>query len=187
MILAPHGMNVGSRYDIYGRAVLPWLMGSDRGRAQANSSQKSLELQSDGLFDSLTGALAPERFLEILASELRMASREHRQITLISIRLSEEQLTRQIDEQELLLTQLAGKIRDQLRAGDYCARISETGFWILIRGDGESARKAAPRLIGQSTDGLVNELLWRVEFCESESGENIKNLLRRMDAIHFTK
>jgi hypothetical protein len=52
----------------------------------------------------------------------------------------------------------------------------------MVRGDEEAARKAAPRLINRE-----DEELWRIEFCESESGENIKNLLRRMDAIHFTK
>ena len=165
---------------------------SDRGRAQADSAPKRLELRSDGLVDSLTGAMAPERFLEILTNELRMAAREARLITLISIRLNEHlnsdlQPTGQIEEQELLLTQLASAIQSQLRAGDHCARISESGFWILIRGDGDSARRAAPRLLSQSTAGVGDEALWRVEFCESEAGESVKNLLRRMDAIHFTK
>jgi GGDEF domain-containing protein len=136
--------------------------------------------------------MAPERFLEILTNELRMAAREDRLITLISIRLidhhnSDHQPNEQIEEQELLLTRLASAIQSQLRAGDHCARISETGFWILIRGDGDSARKAAPRLIGQSGLGVGDEALLRVELCESEAGESVKNLLRRMDAIHFTR
>ena len=148
---------------------------------------EKLELTNDGAVDALTGAVAPERFLAILTNELRMAARERRVITLISIRLMEQQLEESIEEQALLLIRLASEIRPRLRAGDYCARISESGFWILIRGDGESARKAAPRLIGEANLGVAQEGRWRVEFCESEAGESVKNLLRRMDAIHFAK
>ena len=143
-----------------------------------------IELASDGLVDSLTQALAPARFLEILRTELSMAAREGRKITLISARLREIPSSDEntVDHAELILYRFAQDLQKKLRAGDHCGRISEMGFWIMVRGDEEAARKAAPRLINRE-----DEELWRFEFCESEVGESIKNLLRRMDAIHFTK
>jgi len=143
-----------------------------------------IELASDGLVDSLTQALAPARFLEILRTELSMAAREGRKITLISARLREIPSSDEnaVDHAELILYRFAQDLQTNFRGGEHCGRISEMGFWIMVRGDEEAARKAAPRLINRE-----DEELWRFEFCESEVGESIKNLLRRMDAIHFTK
>ena len=86
----------------------------------------------------------------------------------------------EIDEIEVLLYNFADHLLSQLRAGDHCGRISESGFWAMIRGDEESARRAAPRLMSDA-----DEALWQIDFCESEDRETIKNLLRRMDALHF--
>ena len=137
-----------------------------------------IELTSDGVRDQLTGALAPARFLDILRAELSMANREGRIITLISIRLADP--TCSGVEDSLIL--FAASTASLLRTGDQCGRISEFGFWILLRGDQESSLIAAERFFAPH-----DEQQWSIDYCESEVGEDIKNLLRRMDAIHFTK
>jgi len=141
------------------------------------SKSDRIELTSDGVRDHLTGALAPARFLEIVRAELSMANRESRVVTLISIRLAEPSSSEVEDALILFATSTASL----LRTGDQCGRISEYGFWILLRGDQESSRVAAERFLAPH-----NADQWIIDYCESEPGEDIKNLLRRMDAIHFT-
>ena len=83
-------------------------------------------------------------------------------------------------EDSLIL--FAASTASLLRTGDQCGRISEFGFWILLRGDQKSSMIAAERFFAPHDDQQ-----WNIHYCESEVGEDIKNLLRRMDAIHFTK
>ena len=51
-----------------------------------------IEFTSDGTRDSLTGALAPARFLEVTRRELAIGVREGRAITLISVRFMAPEL-----------------------------------------------------------------------------------------------
>jgi len=81
---------------------------------------------------------------------------------------------------------LSTNIRRLLRGGDQIGRISEDGFWILIRGDINAAEIACERYMREVGESTWREM-WRIRYCESEVGEEIRNLLRRMDQIHFTK
>ena len=137
-----------------------------------------IEFESDGVWDSLTGALAPARFQEILEDEIAIAVREGRRITLISLHLNLQ------SDVDLLaaLKEFATALSPLMRRGDYLARISEYGFWILIRGDVEAAKIGFARVAKE-----IDVSIWRVHFCEAEVGEEMKNLLRRMDLIHFAK
>jgi GGDEF domain-containing protein len=161
-----------------------------------------IEFLSDGVNDSLTDALAPARFHEYLTGELSMANRERRTITLISLRLASISLrlaspaspgdsmrSAPYDSAEKIhheLKILSSDIRRLLRGGDQIGRISEDGFWILIRGDLNAAEIASHRFMREVGESTWREK-WRVRYCESEVGEEIKSLLRRMDQIHFTK
>ena len=154
-----------------------------------------IEFSSDGVTDSLTDALAPARFHEYLTGELSMANRERRTITLISLRLAspaasgDSMRSTPYDSAEKIhheLKILSSDIRRLLRGGDQIGRISEDGFWILIRGDLNAAEIASHRFMREVGESTWREK-WRVRYCESQVGEEIKNLLRRMDQIHFTK
>jgi len=81
---------------------------------------------------------------------------------------------------------LSINIRRLLRGGDQICRISEDGFWILIRGDISAAEIACERFMHEVGESTWREM-WQIRYCESEVGEEIRNLLRRMDQIHFTK
>jgi hypothetical protein len=152
-----------------------------------------IDFSSDGLTDSLTDALAPARFHELLIGELTMANREQRKITLISLRLLRGSIesegldsAKEVERIHLELQSLSLQVRRLLRGGDQIGRLSEDGFWILIRGDIRSAEIACDRFMLEMGESMLRDL-WQVRYCESEVGEELRNLLRRMDQIHFTK
>ena len=158
-----------------------------------NGAKAEIEFSSDGVSDSLTDALAPARFHEYLTGELSMANREKRTITLISLRISmssirpeDPKLAEAIESIHQNLKLLSTTIRRLLRGGDQIGRISEDGFWILIRGDTSAAEIACERFMHAVGESTWREM-WQIRYCESEVGEEIRNLLRRMDQIHFTK
>lgn len=170
-----------------------------------------IEFESDGVIDSLTHALAPARFQDILATELSKAFRSGEKITMVSAKCrlfgsfeeklgndsgmnNDPTLKRDLlkiesfnkvsrkNEIEEELKSFAETISGLLRSGDEIGRLSEDGFWILIHGEGAAAQRAVRRF-GES----INQESWELQICESENSDSVKNLLRRMDAIHFTK
>jgi GGDEF domain-containing protein len=169
--------------------------------------QRRVEFESDGVRDSLTGVLAPASFLEILGNELHVAAREKRAVTVISIRLTAMQpvLTQtsashraeiptdpikyqsDVALYEELLKSFAHQLSTLIRRGDYCARIAEDGFWVLTRGDICSAQIATKRYLLE-----LDPMDWSLAYHQSNAGqsdtaESMRQLLQRMDALHFTK
>lgn len=140
--------------------------------------EEAIEFESDGQRDSLTGLLAPLRFIEILTHEISLAIREDRALTLISLRLQNFGFTSDHDEARILI--LATEIREKIRAGDHCARMAEDGFWVLARGEIIAAQIASTRYL----DG-IEASDWRLRFCEVIRGERCASVLHRMDGLHF--
>jgi GGDEF domain-containing protein len=152
------------------------------------AGSERIEFISDGERDLLTDALAPSRFLSYLKSELSIARRERRAITVVSVRAMGDLSVGSNSvsgELELKLKKFVEVVAPLLRAGDHLGRISEDGFWMLIRGNRIDAEKALHRFSGTLAD--LNEGEWRIRYCESELEDQIENLLRRVDAIHFAK
>lgn len=144
--------------------------------------QQLIEFASDGERDSLTGVLAPARFLEFVASELQISRRESRKITLISIRCICKVERGGVTLIEGLLVNFARVAAALMRRGDRCGRVAEDGFWILIRGDRSSADRFIARIFME-----LDEKDWSTESIEKAEADDMKNLLRKMDLIHFTK
>jgi GGDEF domain-containing protein len=138
-----------------------------------------LEFESDGERDSLTGLLAPARFLAILESELAIAAREGRPLTLLTLALSAVNL-QPTESAERLLKNLAKTLLVQMRAGDHCGRIAEDGFWILARGDKAAVEIAARRYLDEHERSD-----WQISYCEVTAGESARELLRRADNCYF--
>ena len=142
-----------------------------------------LEFESDGERDSLTGLLAPARFVAILESEIAIAAREGRALTLLTISLSTAVNSMNpptIESAERLLKNLASTLLVQMRAGDHCGRIAEDGFWILARGDKTAVEIAAHRYLDEHERSD-----WLLSYCEAAAGESARELLRRVDACYF--
>jgi len=169
-----------------------------------------IEFSSDGVRDSLTGALAPARFNELLQSELAMANRDQRLITVLSLRLknisTKTSVQRDRDLIHQLLKSMADHLSPLLRSGDQLCRISEDGFWILMRAHLSDATTASKRLFpngfevdpglsssaslassaSPSTSRSLDQGVWRLQYCESEPGESLSSWIQRIDHCHFS-
>jgi GGDEF domain-containing protein len=147
-----------------------------------------LEFESDGERDSLTGVLAPARFLTVLESEVAIAVREGRALTLLTLSLSNKANSTKansmnpptMESAERLLKNMAITLHAKMRAGDHCGRIAEDGFWILARGDKTAVGIAAYRFLAEH-----ESYDWLIEYYEISKGEKVRELLRRIDALYF--
>ena len=138
---------------------------------------RDLEFKSDGLVDSLTLSISPFLFHENLKREISVASREARELTIVSITLDFEGYESIADIQENLI-EIAHLLKRELRGGDFFARISDCGFWILLRTDQMSAELVLQRLDLPRRENLTINFAAR-KF--SDYGEWIK----RVDLLHF--
>jgi len=93
---------------------------------------RAVEFQSDGVADSLTLTMAPALFHVNLKREIASAKRENRDLAVLSISLRPDRFATVAEFQEGLIA-LAFALRTSLRGGDFFARISDRGFWVLLR------------------------------------------------------
>ncbi len=141
---------------------------------------RTLEFRNNGIIDSLTGAMAPALFYENLHREISAADRDRRTLSIISIvvvrrKLGEgEELDAPLSERIIKITSL---IDHGMRADEYFSRISEDGFWVLIRGTKENALMAIKRA---ELDPDI-----RIEVVEREEGESFRSWVSRVDRVHF--
>ena len=95
---------------------------------------RDIEFASDGVSDSLTLTMSPAIFHENLKREIASAKRDGNDLSVLSIRLLPENY-QSIEAFEEALIAIAFTLRTKLRGGDFFARISDAGFWVLLRGD----------------------------------------------------
>lgn len=101
----------------------------------------------EGVYDPLTGLLAPVFFYESAQRLSSWAQRTNRPTTLISIKLGE------LSDDELLKT--ATVISNELRGGDLLARMSEKIFVLYLLGDKLGAEQLIFRLRNKCEAELV--------------------------------
>ena len=92
----------------------------------------------DGIYDNLTGALAPIYFYESAERLLSWAERSHQPVSLISLQLAP------LDDDSLL--RCAREISRELRGGDLLSRMSDYTFALLLLGDKLGAEQLIFRL-----------------------------------------
>ena len=92
----------------------------------------------EGIYDSLTGLMAPAYFYESSERLLSWAERSHHPVSLISIRLAP------MNDDDLIRS--ARQISSELRGGDLLARISSHNFALLLLGDSLGAEQLIFRL-----------------------------------------
>jgi GGDEF domain-containing protein len=138
---------------------------------------RELEFASDGVQDSLTLSMAPALFHENLKREISTAMRESRKLTMVSLVL-EMKSFQSIAEYQTTLIEIAHLLKMSLRAGDFFARISDQGFWILLRIDIEGAHLVIDRLELPRKESL------RVNFLAREY-LNYSEWVERLDLLHF--
>jgi len=138
---------------------------------------RKLEFRSDGLVDSLTLSMAPAIFHENLAREFSNSQRDSRDLTIASISLNPNGFQNAAEFQEVLID-MAFAIKRRLRGGDFFARISDCGFWILLRTDVAGAEKVLVRLdLPRHDDLQINYVARKYLTFEEWIGE--------VDRLHF--
>ena len=138
---------------------------------------RAIEFESDGIADSLTSSMAPALFHENLKREISTADREGRELTIVSVLVDPENYLSAGEYQESLVA-LAFALEKNLRGGDFFARISDCGFWILLRTDEETAAAVVDRLDLPRRDELTIKLAARKLSGYAE-------WIDRIDQLHF--
>lgn len=139
----------------------------------------TLEFENDGRIDLLTGVMAPKPFMDGLAREMEIGRRETRSLSILSVRAKLENFS-ELSLLEAAIQSTAKNLLSQLRTGDLLTRISDIGFWLMLRTSAGGAASASARL----TEGVVMAD-WRVEVISSERHELLHGLIQRLDSIHF--
>jgi len=138
---------------------------------------REIEFRSDGVSDSLTSSMSPALFHENLKREISTADREGRELTIVSVLVDPENYLSAGEYQESLVA-LAFALEKNLRGGDFFARVSDCGFWILLRTEEVSAQGVIDRLDLPRRDELTIKLAAR-------KLSNYSEWIERIDQLHF--
>lgn len=120
----------------------------------------------EGIYDPLTGLLAPAYFYESAERLLSWAERSHNSVSLISIRLT--------GLNDDLLLKCARDLIAELRGGDLLARMGQQTFALLLLGD----KIGAEQLIFRLRNTIKPELNY--ESTLIEVGEGVEAGLLRL-------
>lgn len=99
---------------------------------------RHMAFYDDGIYDNLTGALAPVYFYESAERLLSWAERSHQPVSLIALRLAP------LDDDSLI--RCSREISRELRGGDLFSRMSDYTFALLLLGDKLGAEQLIFRL-----------------------------------------
>jgi len=138
----------------------------------------SLEFHNNGVIDSLTHAPAPAVFLENVFREAASARRARHSLTIVSVRGD--------NPTEAQLIHISRCIARHLRSEEFFTRISETGYWIAIRGQEMDALALAQRILEtMGTELKSHERVWRASAIEYRPEMSLDQWIRLADEIHF--
>jgi GGDEF domain-containing protein len=113
-----------------------------------------------------------------LKREIASAKRDQRELAVLAFSLRSAGFGRVAEFQEALI-QIAFALRTGLRGGDFFARISDNGFWVLLRTDEVNARTIIERLDLPRHDALQSQIVAR-------KYDEYAEWIERIDDIYFT-
>jgi len=148
---------------------------------------------NNGEIDLLTGAIAPERFNQILARDLQLADRNLTQLSIIYAKLNigmllnnkfsnnQTQLdfNKMISDLEAELVRVAFLLKNVFRQSDCICRVHQIGFWIFLVGSGEFQLN---QLILRAKQALPPYLDLDISY--REKNENQIDWYARVDILH---
>ena len=138
---------------------------------------REIEFQSDGLRDSLTMAMAPELFYENLKREIAATKRLAQELVIVSLVLHTAEFASNAAFQEALIG-IAHGLRTGLRGEDFFTRISDVGFWVLLRADQRDASAIIERWNLPNQDQITSAVVPRADL-------EYQEWIPRVDQIHF--
>lgn len=154
-----------------------------------------LEFSNNGVVDSLTHSPAPAIFLENVKREHSNALREMRPISILSIQARDS-----TNVTSAQLIEMARLITKHMRSGEFCSRISESGFWISVRGSEAAAITLSQRIMGQglmsqgilsgretntNTESESQYRYWRTSVIECAPSQDLNSWIKSVDLAHF--
>jgi len=154
-----------------------------------------LEFSNNGVVDSLTHSPAPAIFLENVKREHSNALREMRPISILSIQARDS-----TNVTSAQLIEMARLITKHMRSGEFCSRISESGFWISVRGSEAAALTLSQRIMGQglmsqgilsgretntNTESESQYRYWRTSVIECAPSKDLNSWIKSVDLAHF--
>ena len=137
----------------------------------------AIEFENDGVTDSLTGVMSPSLFHENLKREISRAGRQDHGLAVISISVKPRNFQSVSLLQEELI-RIADTLREQLRGGDFFTRISDLGFWALLRADESETDAVIHRL------GLPNQKDLDI-YVLARKKDAYDEWIKRIDLVHF--
>jgi len=152
--------------------------------------QESLFFKNDGEIDLLTGAMAPNRFNQIVSRDIEISERNGTPLAIISLRLNlENLLTKELKSQNLItiksdieamLVKINFDLKSIIRGSDCVSRVSQTGFWIFINGATSDGLQLLSDRINDliSTDISINIVL-------RDKNQDQLSWYRSIDLKHF--
>ena len=154
-----------------------------------------LEFSNNGVVDSLTHSPAPAIFLENVKREHSNALREMRPISILSIQARDS-----TNVTSAQLIEMARLITKHMRSGEFCSRISESGFWISVRGSEAAAITLSQRIMGQglmsqgilsgretntNTESESQYRHWCTSVIECAPSQDLNSWIKSIDLAHF--
>ena len=146
--------------------------------------------ENDGEFDSLTGALAPNRFNQIVKREIDLVKRSKEKLAVISITLEPQNLTKDlptgidINERVLIVEEMLIEVHFQIKSGlrevDCVCRVSKLGFWILTKLTSQSDSK----VLVERIRALISEK-FSISVIEYTPGDSLLQWYEKIDLQHF--
>ena len=136
---------------------------------------REIEFRSDGAKDSLTATMSPGLFHEALKREIAAAKRDERELAILTISLRPEEFSSVSKFQEELI-KVAFAIEQGLRGGDFFARVSDQGFWALLRTSAENGQLVLDRLDLPRHHSLTTRIVARKYDEHSEWVERVDQL-----------
>jgi len=142
-----------------------------------------MEFSNDGFRDSLTSALAPYLFQQLLEREAAAADRENRKVSVGIIQCVGNTKALSYD-----LTALNSVLLTTVRSDEFYSRAVANGFWLFIRGDQAAAERAIERIRNELQSGKIaltsiTEVSYQV--VERNSQRDIVDWLGRIDRASF--
>jgi len=154
-----------------------------------------LEFSNNGVVESLTHSPAPAIFLENVKREHSNALREMRPISILSIQARDS-----TNVTSAQLIEMARLITKHMRSGEFYSRISESGFWISVRGSEAAAITLSQRIMGQglmsqgilsgretntNTESESQYRYWRTSVIECAPSKDLNSWIKSVDLAHF--
>lgn len=138
---------------------------------------REVEFQSDGVSDSLTQSMSPALFHEALKREIAAAKRDQRELAVLTIALHPDDFVSVALFQEGLI-KVAFTLTQGLRGGDFFARISDRGFWALLRTSESNGQLVLDRLDLAGRQSLETQIVARRE-------DEYSKWIVRIDQLYF--